>query len=223
MRRQGLCRGPCREARPSALSISPPVWGLFGSLRPRSLISPRSPPPLSSQASLPCERSERLPPQELGTGSLATCSHTENSTGQEPAGWPIPTAASSSAGGCGLTPRESLLSLVFLPLGRRGLTPNVGAMDRGWGEEPPNTSGFPPAAASVHLEMPEFLGLALSGFPGLLRKPRWALRLWRRVVISARRSAGAGAREVSGSVFALPGPAGLRFTRKLLSGQHWSL
>ena len=65
----------------------------------------------------------------------------------------------------------------------------------------PNTSGSL-RLLPVRLEMPGISGSGLSGFPGLL-ETRWALRPWRKVVISARRSAGAGAREVSGGVFAL--------------------
>ena len=97
---------------------------------------------------------------------------------------------------------ESLLSLVFFPLGAQSLTPECWGGGRGMGGgTSPDTSGSR-RLLPVHLEMPEISGSGLSGFPGLL-ETRWALRPWRRVVISARRSAGAGAREVSGGVFAL--------------------
>lgn len=196
--------GPCREARPRPSPISPPVWGLFGlPSRPRSLISPPQPPSslLPGKSPLRALRAPSAP----GSWEPALWQPvaTENSTGQEPAGWPIPTAASSSAGGCGLTPRESLCSLwSSCHSGRRVWLRNVGAMDRGWGEEPPLTPLGSAGCFQSTWRCQKFLGLALSGFPGLL-ETRWALRLWRRVVISARRSAGAGAREVSGSVFAL--------------------
>lgn len=167
------------------------MWGLFGPpSRPRSLISPPHPhfAPLPDKSPFRALRAPSAP----GSWEPALWQPVapENSTGQKPAGWPVPTAASSSPGGCGLTPQgESLLSLGFFPA--RGVESDSGMLGR-WtrdgGGTSLNTSGSR-RQLPVRLEMPGISGSGLSGFPGLL-ETRWALRPWRRVVISARRSAG---------------------------------
>ena len=117
LRRQGLCGGSRSGGVFSALSHLPACVGPFRApSRPRSLILPPQHPsaPLPDKSPFRALRAPSAP----GSWEPALWQPVapENSTGQKPAGWPVPTAASSSPGGCGLTPQgESLLSLGFFP------------------------------------------------------------------------------------------------------------